>query len=270
MSNLFQVNAAEGSTLLSSNETGNVKTPNNANVQWGRYEGSVFSKAVVGNGEYLVTAQFYLANASLNPEGLLHGSIFLYDGSIRYSVENSSDMFDTVNLRNNEWVLVTFNFSGDYLLLDGVTYYIAVVSEGLNPYPIYGGISSTGTYYVSVGTAAWSSSTGAPIHYFYTSPEGGNPDPTPGPLPTGGSYDTSDIEALIATLVGYLIPLLLFLLPAIFMWWIGRGNLYLILIGLAIGAGLTYLFLGPGYIWLVILVCIGIAAALFMGNRSGV
>lgn len=92
--------------------------------------------------------------------------------------------------------------------------------------------------------------------------------PTAAPLPTGGSYDTSDTNLVINTFVGYLIPLLLFLLPALILGWVTRWAKWPILIGLAIGSGLTYLFLGTQYLWLVVMVIIGIASMSYADFRS--
>lgn len=96
-----------------------------------------------------------------------------------------------------------------------------------------------------------------------------SPTPAPTyPLPTGGSYDTTDTNLVINTFVGYLIPLLLFLIPALILGWLTRWQKWPILIGLAIGSGLTYLFLGTQYVWLVLLVTIGIGASAYQSSRG--
>lgn len=89
-----------------------------------------------------------------------------------------------------------------------------------------------------------------------------------GPLPTGGAYDPGSTDELIDTFTGYLIPLILFLLPALILGWLTHWEKWPILIGLAIGSGLTYLFLGTQYVWLVLLVTIGIGASAYQSTRG--
>lgn len=89
-----------------------------------------------------------------------------------------------------------------------------------------------------------------------------------GPLPTGGAYDPGSTDELIDTFTGYLIPLILFLLPALILGWLTHWEKWPILIGLAIGSGLTYLFLGTQYVWLVFLVTVGIGASAYQSSRG--
>lgn len=95
-----------------------------------------------------------------------------------------------------------------------------------------------------------------------------NPVTVPNPLPTDGSYTYDSTNDLIDTFSGYLIPLLTFLLPALILGWFTRWQKWPILIGLGIGSGLTYLFLGTQYLWLVMLVVIGIGASAYQSSRG--
>lgn len=93
-----------------------------------------------------------------------------------------------------------------------------------------------------------------------------NASSSPPATPPPGSTGTNE---LIDTFVDYLIPLILFLLPALILGWLTHWEKWPILIGLAIGAGLTYLFMGTEYLWLVILVVIGIGASAYQSSRGG-
>lgn len=108
------------------------------------------------------------------------------------------------------------------------------------------------------------SSSLSPVAYLYCQSD----DPTATPTPSVGPYDSSDTETVINDVANYLVPLILFLLPAFILGWLTHWEKWPILIGLAIGSGLTYLFLGTQYLWLVILVVIGIGAAAYQSTRG--
>lgn len=104
------------------------------------------------------------------------------------------------------------------------------------------------------------------IYAVIDSTEGGG---TPAPTATPTASSSDGVTNVIDDFVGYLIPLILFLLPALILGYVSHWQKWLILIGLAIGSGLVYLFLGAQYIWLVILVVIGIGASAYQSSRGG-
>lgn len=97
----------------------------------------------------------------------------------------------------------------------------------------------------------------------------GDDEAAPTSSPTSPATGDDATNALIDTFTDYLIPLILFLLPAMILGWLTHWEKWPILIGLAIGSGLTYLFLGTDYLWLVILVVIGIGASAYQSTRGG-
>lgn len=95
------------------------------------------------------------------------------------------------------------------------------------------------------------------------------PTATPAPLPTGGlNVDTSDADAVVDALIGYGVPVVVMLLPTIFIWLIGGRGKWPMLIGIAIGTGIGYLF-GLVPPWLVFLVSIGEVGMAYQSVRSG-
>lgn len=161
-----------------------------------------------------------------------------------------------------------FNFDGTLLLnSSSYGYFIMVHNTGSNAENDLG-VQGVGTSYRIDTSGTWSN-TGAD-HPFtiivYTTDVYGEPTATPS-SPVGGG--ASNVDQLIAQFTSYLIPLILFLLPGLILGWLTKWEKWPILIGLAIGSGLVYLFLGAQYLWLVILVVIGIGASAYQSTRGG-
>lgn len=168
--------------------------------------------------------------------------------------------------------IVDFTFDGTYTLTAGTKYAwvvvvtsvesagtIGVAGKGSNQYEGYSSV-----YYSSTWNGPYNDNDNAFEVYVDTDAVA-----TPGPLPTGGSYDTSNTNAVINTLMGYLVPLLLWLLPAGFLGWLTHWEKWPMLIGLAIGGGLCYLFLGTQYVWMVFIVTIGLIGMAYQSVRGG-
>lgn len=91
---------------------------------------------------------------------------------------------------------------------------------------------------------------------------------TPAPLPTWAGFDTSDPDANYAAAVAFLIPVIVMLTPAFLLWFLGGRGKWSLLIGLAIGTGLGYMF---GFVppWLVFLVAVGVIGMAYSDVSSG-
>lgn len=122
---------------------------------------------------------------------------------------------------------------------------------------------------VAYYSSAWNVPVGTKdlIHNVYTFVDT-SATPTPTPSATAAT-DSNATNALIETFVDILVPLILFLLPALILGWLTHWQKWPILIGLAIGAGLVYMFLGTQYLWLVVTVIIGIAGMAYSEFRDG-
>lgn len=218
--------------------------------------------AISGNNEYLHSVSFYLENDSVTEGGTIYATLLTALAGNGTRAENSTQNFDLSTLAEDDWV--TFNFSSTTLLSSGSTYYIGLVNNGslVSSFRVLSDTHGDGPYKVNIGSAWFATGSGVlPCYYVYTD-DGVSPTSTPG---IGG---TSTTEEVINTFTNYLIPLILFLLPALILGWITHWQKWPILIGLAIGSGLTYLFLGANYLWLVVLVIIGVGAAAYQSTRG--
>lgn len=213
------------------------------------------------------------------------GTWYVTQANIRFSQASNSSIsvvicYENKTIIHSEHIevqttgaeTVTVNFSQTIQLEYNTLYWFGLVNNGTYS----SGIAAIGRYIDNSNSyetptdptdMTYSTTTGITVWLFGTSDD---PDatPTPAPLPTGGVYDTSDVNLVISTLQGYLVPLLTFLIPALILGWATRWQKWPILIGLAIGSGLTYLFLGTQYVWLVVLVIIGIASMSYSDFRN--
>lgn len=89
------------------------------------------------------------------------------------------------------------------------------------------------------------------------------------PTASPSASSETDLETIIRQLTNFIVPLLVMLLPAFLLWWFGGRGKWPLLIGLAIGTGLAYMFI-PGFpVWLVFLVSIGIIGMAYSDVSSG-
>lgn len=219
--------------------------------------------SVTGNNEYLHSVSFYLENDSATEGGYIYATLLSALAANGTRVENSTQNFDLSTLSEDDWV--TFNFSSTSLLSNGVTYYIGLMNNNslVSSFRVLSDTHGDGPFKVIIGSAWTATGSGVlPCYYVYTE-DGELPTSTP------GVAGTSTTDELISTLTNWLIPLIMFLLPGLILGWLTHWEKWPILIGLAIGSGLVYLFLGTEYIWLVILVVIGIGASAYQSSRGG-
>lgn len=79
---------------------------------------------------------------------------------------------------------------------------------------------------------------------------------------------TYDVDSVIERMMGYLVPLIVMVLPSFLMGKVFKMGLWGYLIGLAVGSGLGYVFL-PQYVpvWLVFIIGLGIVAVFLRGRQ---
>lgn len=224
---------------------------------------------------YLEQAVFYLHKNS-NPVFDMKASLYATTGigtaPTGPALATSTNTVESADLGDSSAkALWTFNFDGTYTMEFNHTYAICVYVSALT----YGDVGTNWTSYnadastpthegvmLVNGAAGWGvySTNWDSIFYVY-----GTPSTT---LPYTGGY-TGTYDDLIASVAGFLIPLLLFLLPAFLLGAMTHWSKWPILIGLTIGSGLVYMFLGTQYLWLVFLVVIGLIGMAYQSVRGG-
>lgn len=166
-----------------------------------------------------------------------------------------------------------FNFDGTLYLSVGTNYAFAIECQAFDGTPdniLFSG-TSAGAYGGNAfhyDTSAWQQDA-ASTDYYFTVMGSDTPGATSAPLPTGGlNVDTSDADAVMEALIGYGVPVVVMLLPTIFIWLIGGRGKWPMLIGISIGTGIGYLF-GLVPVWLVFLISIGVVGFAYQSARSG-
>lgn len=212
-----------------------------------------------GNNQYLSEIQF-MVNIVGSPTGSL--SAALINATSPYTIiENSSNTVSTTEITTADtWI--NFVFSETTLISDSQLYFYAVyvsddstfdvanhahaIGDGSSGVP-----NNMGTKF-SASAGAWTQGgTQDLCMRVYTTTELG-----------GGSEEEqtslTQMDEIMSGLAAFLLPLLVLLLPALLLiFFTRRTDKWLLLIGLAIGAGLGYYF-GLIPVWLVFLVSIGL------------
>lgn len=226
---------------------------------------SATAQEIAGNNEYIQYVTMYLNNSG--SDARLYAAVWNTSGTLKAT---SVTYIDTILVSTTVYQSYTWNFSdGGFNLTSGSSWWIGVyVSSGTISdvnncyYSVRDGGSLQHTYYSS----AWHDTA---LHAL-TIVVQTTAETTP-TLPTEGGYDwTGDTDALLNSFMGFLIPLVLILLPAALLCAMARRvDKWLIIIGLTIGSALLYLFLGPQYLWLVFLVTIGLIGMAYQSVRGG-
>lgn len=234
-------------------------------TQAGHLIGVSFYLKAIGNPD-MMWFTVKLCNTTANGDGLAPGTeiavstTFLNGGSI-----------DGVT---GEWI--EFSFWEDALIYPNTIYALYIYNYGsdgslANNVEVHYGDAEAGdqalSYWNVYASGAW-------IHYNPTSTLGlkvsihddVTPDSTPGPTTTIAPTSTDE---LYAQLVDFLVPLLVMILPALLLWWLGGKGKWPLLIGLAIGTSLGYMFITGFPLWLVFLVAIGIIGMAYSDVSSG-
>lgn len=243
----------------------------------------------LSNSSYnLTTISFWINAPSLAPVGLLAVDLCYHDGSLGTSstpgavITTSNMTYDTSALTST-YVWANFTFASNTTLTASTAYvaklYFQSATTLYNPdYRLGFGIDASsptllgnnGDDYLSATPVA-QSGYDAIIRVYgtnYTAPaEEEEETPT---LPTEGGYDYTDQDSVINAVAGFLLPLILILLPPALLCLITRRvDKWLIIIGLTIGSALLYLFLGTQYLWLVFLIVIGLVGMAYQSVRGG-
>lgn len=224
---------------------------------------------------FLSSAKFSIQRIG-SPTGSLTAR--LLNESDKTILENSTTSIgtDEIGILAHDWY--EFSFSETYNLTTTSTYLVMLYLE-----TGYSGFSSSN--YIDV---AFDTSSGAPngpgqgyryttipswqtdslfdcAHYIY-----GSDGPAATPAPT--TYPTidpnADADAIMNSLIDYAIPVVVTLLPVLFIWLLGGRGKWPMLIGVTIGVGVGYVF-GLVPVWLVFLVSIAIVGMAYQSVRSG-
>lgn len=226
------------------------------------------TRAVVTAGKAGAPTGYLVAEIRGTNDSYLTG---IPTGSL-YATSNQLDFSDVTGTNDLHSFSFPYNSSahwfeaGNYSL---VVYIYGVVDasanwiESLYDNTASGYSGSAGEYYSS----AWAVGTTHDIPFYLygdlTAVE------TPGPLPTGGlNVDTSDADEVMEALIGYGVPVVVMLLPMIFIWLVGGRGKWPMLLGISIGTGIGYLF-GLVPVWLVFMVSIGVVGFAYQSVRSG-
>lgn len=223
---------------------------------------------------FMQQASFYLKRVGL-PTGSFNVGVYNASG---VNLHNSTTTinFNEIATLNADWY--DFYFDGTYNLTVGTEYWICLSavtqSCSVGNYIAVGWDASSAApsspaFGVRYDGSTWDRDTGLQdyAHYFYGWDGVADATPTPTAYPT---YDpNTDTEQLYADLVAFLTPLLVMILPALLLWWLGGRGKWPLLIGLAIGTGLGYVFVSGFPLWLVFLVAIGIIGMAYSDVSSG-
>lgn len=177
---------------------------------------------------------------------------------VNYTFYFVSSMYQ---LQANEWYAFSLTGVG---VFDAANYVSVMAKSGGSTY-----VGEPGYYHFETDSADWSVVTAGSDLSFYVWGDTDLASSTTEPLPTGGiNVDTSDSDAVFNALIGYMIPIVVMLLPAVFMWLIGGRGKWPLLIGIAIGSGIGYLF-GLVPVWLVFLVSVALIGLAYTDVSSG-
>lgn len=175
-----------------------------------------------------------------------------------------ADLDSSVDLNSFYFPGTNYYAAGNYSV--AVYAYGSTIDDAANWIEImYDGSSSTYAGYSGIYTSsAWTCTAASDfVLYIY-----GDTTP-PDPLPTGGlNVDTSDADEVMEALIGYGVPVVVMLLPMIFIWLVGGRGKWPMLLGISIGTGIGYLF-GLVPVWLVFMVSIGVVGFAYQSVRSG-
>lgn len=249
------------------------QTVDGSNWQMASTANNTVGQLVAGNGEWLYSARFYIQPTAAMT-GTLYSGLWEYDGTDWDLIENASNTVDCSEFSAWAWANFSYtstsylNASRDYVV---GAYWLAAPSQPLR----MGDFTGSGGRYKAgavnlTPVSSWSTiSFGMTAVFVSSSVYGGGSGDGSIPLPTTGDYDYSDMDVVIAAVASFLIPLILFLLPAFLLGTMTKWSKWPIMIGLTIGSGLVYLFLGPQYLWLVFLVVIGLIGMAYQSVRGG-
>lgn len=229
-------------------------------------------KCFEGNDEFLSKVVWYIKNDSTVESGTIRAVVFnntVAVGSYYKPVTSSvpvaysTNTYDVSNLAGA--TLVTFNFSSTYNLTSGTIYGVALETATPMGSDIKVASSISGGMFYGTAARVYSTHSYGAIIYVYTDNiEGGGEPYTP-----PETADTSSWDTIITSFTGFMVPLVVTLTPAFLLVFLtGRVDKWLLLIGLAIGAGLGFYF-GMVPLWLVFLITIGLIGMAYQSVRSG-
>lgn len=228
-------------------------------------DSAVAGVKVEGNGEYISEIGFYIRNTTAITTGAFEGRVYsstLY-GSL---VATSTGTVAATTL--NGFTLIEFDFDMSTQLVEHSDYIVTISVDVAVTGTIEPDTNPSFVGYYRTGTGTLTSYWGQPTGYIRTVPNAANA--TASPAPTGSAVTVpTDLDGIITSLTGFLVPLLITLMPAFLLWFLGGRGKWPMLIGLAIGTGLGYVFVAGFPVWLVFLVAVGIIGMAYSDVNSG-
>lgn len=187
---------------------------------------------------------------------------------------NSDDLelYDATNRTH----AVTFYFNGAYRLTHNSIYVFVVYCVSTTPSDDYDNMVRIGSRTTPAPHAGYAS-------IYYSGAWNGPVDTTdltfavissdtigaPTGAPTAAPASTTDLATLINQFMDFLVPLIIMLIPAFLIWFFGGRGKWPLLIGLAVGTALGYVFIPTFPVWLVFLVAVGIIGMAYSDVSSG-
>lgn len=254
--NTVTSNASSGIKVEHPSATGNISAV-----------GAVFQAEATGYlTEIKVTS---IDNGAYNRNGTFICRLYTVTGTYGSTAKPSLQILSSTNeIYVNAAGVYYFNFSGTYQITIGLQYAFAIECTSMDAvsYSTYVTFkeSSTDTYTGNsfiYSDSAWS--VYDPTFdleftvYGEASPQSTSP------------ISTDDLPDLYNSFVNFLVPVLVMTLPAMLLWWLGGRGKWPLLIGLAIGTGLGYVFIAGFPLWLVFLVAIGIIGMAYSDVSGG-
>lgn len=222
-----------------------------------------------GNNQFLTRALIYVGSSSTYT-GNIGCIAFIYPHGGNENETSST----TYSITYDGYAWLEFAFSGalnltsDHAWVIG-TYNLDYLSHTID-YPTEFSVhSAIISYAFSASPKIIDSSTNwnGPMVKVYT--DNDTVASTPTPFPSGTPNNSNvNVDELANDIADFLIPVIVMLVPAFLLWWLGGKGKWPILIGLAIGTGLgVYFDLVP--MWIAFLVAVGLVGMAYSDVSSG-
>lgn len=228
--------------------------------------GWAYALRVAGNGQYISSVSFKWHNHTALTTGTIQAHVWADDMHTPNNTLVSSDTLNFADCPGDEYY--NFTFTDNYPLLLGTYYYIGwrIMTAPNAAIDFSAHAAVCNAHDVSDFAGSFTTYTTKTFnHIFYTRTD--YIDTTP--APTATVNPPTDTEQLFIDLTAFLTPVLVMMLPALILWWFGGKGKWPLLIGLAIGTGLGYVFITGFPLWLVFLVAIGIIGMAYSDVSGG-
>lgn len=243
--------------------------PPSATSTWSNL-GTAFTATTTG---YLSRITVYGKHTG-TPAGNLVCELAGVTGTVGTNATPNATVFDTATMAVTDtptiWNTFTITFTSVYQIIAGQNYTVNLYSDndgsGYNTtncmwFYLYNGNSEAGNEFWYHESAYEGNANDFHTVVYVSDVSGATPAPT--------SYPVGSTDQLYTDLIAFFTPLFVMLIPALLLWYLGGRGKWALLIGLAIGTGLGYVFIANFPIWLVFLVAIGIIGMAYSDVSSG-